>query len=243
MKVLVACEFSGVVRDAFIRGGHEAMSCDLLPTDVLGPHYKGDVMDIIGAGWDLMIAHPPCTFLSRAANQVWNAPGRADKRQEAFEFFMMFVNAPIAKICIENPVGYANTAYRKPDQIIHPYYFGERHLKKTCLWLSGLPKIWYWPVDDLFGKRTMTDYPEPIYIDKTPRKKKRYFTDAAHGGHARSRSFDGIAQAMAQQWGSLAFQHCVNSDVGDSATPRDFIYPVAGSSAQALSAPAPRGLR
>lgn len=233
MRVLIACEFTGKIRDAFVALGHEAWSCDLLPTETPGNHYQGDVRDILySEKWDLMIAHPPCTYLSRAANRVWNAPGRAEKRQEAFEFFMMFVNAPVAHICIENPVGYANTAYRKPDQTIHPYYFGERQLKRTCLWLIGLPKLWYWPVDDLFGKRTMTDYPEPLYVHvRKPSKnykggevKKRYFTDAKAivngnkitAAHERSRSFDCIAQAMAQQWGSLAFQHRVNTDKGDS---------------------------
>jgi len=220
MKILVACEFSGIVRDAFIARGHDAMSCDLLPTERPGPHYQGDVKDILSNGWDLMIAHPPCIYLSRAANRVWNAPGREEKRLIAFNFFMELITAPIAKICIENPVGYANTAYRKPDQIIHPYYFGERQLKRTCLWLIGLPKLWYWPVDDLFGTRTMTDYPEPLDVhERKPSKnykggeiKKRYFTDAKtfvngskiSASYERSRTFHGIAQAMAEQWGSAA---------------------------------------
>jgi hypothetical protein len=216
MRVLVACEFTGKTRDAFARLGHDAWSCDLLPSEKTGNHYQGDVRDMLSEHWDLMIAHPPCTYLSRAANRVWNAPGRAELREEAFAFFMQLVNAHVAKICIENPVGYANSAYRKPDQIIHPYYFGERQLKRTCLWLKGLPKLWYWPVDDLFGKRTMTEYPEPLYVhERAPSKnykggevKKRYFTDAkaiVNGNkvteaHERSRTFDGIAQAMARQW-------------------------------------------
>jgi len=200
MRVLIGCEFSGQIRDQFAARGYDAWSCDLLPSETPGNHYQGDVRDIINDKWDLFIAHPPCTYLSYAGVRVWNAPGREEKRQEAFEFFMWCVNAPVKRKCIENPVGYPNIAYRKPDQIIHPYYFGERHLKKTCLWLIGLPKLWYWPTDDLFGKRTMTEYPKPIYIDKTARVKKRYFTDAGHKGHERSRTFNSIAKAMAEQW-------------------------------------------
>lgn len=201
MNVLVACEYSGIVRSAFAARGHNAWSCDLLPTEIPGQHYQGDARDLLGAQWDLMIAHPPCTYLSLAANHVWHQPGRAEKRQQAFDFFMTFVNAPIPQICIENPVGYPNIAYRKPDQIIHPYFFGERHLKRTCLWLKNLQPLWYWRTDDLFGTRTMTEYPEPISIDNTPRRKKRYYTDAMHGSAKRSRSFSAIARAMADQWG------------------------------------------
>lgn len=204
MRVLIACEFSGIVRSAFAALGHDAWSCDLLPTEIPGQHYQGDVRDLLSQEWGLMIAHPPCTYLSVAANSVWNAPGRAELRQDAADFFMLLVNAPIDRIVVENPVGFMNTAYRHPDQIIHPYFFGERHLKKTCLWLKNLPKLWFWKSDDLFGQRTMTDYPEPIYTDKRGgRSKKRYFTDANHGGHARSRSFISIAREMADQWGNL----------------------------------------
>ncbi len=202
MRILIACEFSGIVRDAFIARGHDAVSCDLLPTERPGPHIQGDVLAVLGDGWDMMIAHPPCTYLSYAANHVWNSPGRAELREQAREFFMRFVNAPIPKICIENPVGYMGKTYRKPDQIIQPYYFGERQLKRTCLWLMGLPKLWFWKCDDLFGKKTITEYPKPTYIDKTLRAKKRYFTDAISGGNdrARSISFQSIADAMAAQW-------------------------------------------
>lgn len=201
MRLLVACEFTGKIRDAFGALGHDAWSCDLLPTEKPGNHYQGDVRDILySQHWDLLIAHPPCTYLSYAANHVWNAPGRAEKRDEAMQFFMLFVNAPVHRICIENPLGYPVKAYRKYDQIIHPYYFGERHLKRTCLWLKNLPPLWWWEHDNSLFTKTATDYPEPTYIDKTPRAKKRYFTDAGHGGHYRSKSFDGIAHAMAEQW-------------------------------------------
>jgi hypothetical protein len=219
MKILVACEFSGKNRDAFAALGHEAWSCDLLPSETEGNHYQGDVRDMLSGNWDLLIAHPPCTYLSYAANGVWNKSGRAQLREEAMQFFMLFVNCNIPKVCIENPVGYPGKVYRKPDQIIHPYYFGERQLKRTCLWLKGLPKLWYWREDDLFGKRTMTDYPEPLYVHerkagkhyKGGEVKKRYFTDArkfvngnkVNSAHERSKTFSSIAAAMAQQWGCL----------------------------------------
>lgn len=200
--MLIACEFTGKARDAFAARGHDAWSCDLLPSETKGNHYQGDVMEIINENWDLMIAHPPCTYLSYAANHVWNAPGREEKRQAAFEFFMKFINAPIPKICVENPVGYPNTVYRKPDQIIQPYYFGDRFLKRTCLWLKGLPKLWYWEHKNSLFETTATDYPEPVYstVREDGTIKMRHLTEARHGGKERSRSFDGIAQAMAEQW-------------------------------------------
>jgi hypothetical protein len=204
MKILVACEFSGRVRDAFTRRGFDAWSCDILPSETPGKHIQGDVRKILNDGWDLMIAHPPCTYLSYAGLRYWNVPGRKELRQEAMQFFMEMVNAPIEKICVENPVGYPNTVYRKPDQVIHPYYFGDPFLKKTCLWLKNLPKLWYWKIDDLFGKQTMSEFPEPIYA--TPRSdgttKLRHFTEAMHGKE-RSITFPGIADAMAEQWGRL----------------------------------------
>lgn len=203
MKVLIACEFSGRVREAFASMGHDAWSCDLLPTEIPGNHIVGNVLEVINQGWDLMIAHPPCTYLSYAGVAHWNKPGRAEQRAAAYDFFMAMINSPIPRICVENPVGYPNTVYRKPDQIIHPYYFGDPFLKRTCLWLKGLPKLWWLPADDMFGERTATDYPEPIYTGKrlaTGKPKKRHFTDASHG-QVRSITFSGIAAAMANQWG------------------------------------------
>jgi hypothetical protein len=192
MKVLVACEYSGTTRDAFLKLGHDAMSCDLLPTESEGPHYQGNVLDILYDGWDLLIAHPPCTYLSYAATSSWNNPGRAELREQALEFFILFINAPIEKICVENPVGYPNTVYRKPDQIIHPYYFGEPEMKRTCLWLKNLPLLTY----DIANKKNK---PEPYYVDSNG--KNRHFTDATRGGKTRSKSFKSIANAMASQWG------------------------------------------
>jgi hypothetical protein len=193
MRVLIACEYSGIVRDAFIRLGHDAMSCDLLPTESRGPHYQGSVFDIIGDGWDMMIAHPPCTYLSYVATRHWNDPGRDILRNEAAEFFMRLYNAPISKVCIENPVGWMNTIWQKPSQIIHPYYFGEDVQKRTCLWLRGLPLLTH-P-----APKTLTK-PKPIFYLKTTGK-PIHWTEANHGGHKRSKTFRAVAEAMANQWG------------------------------------------
>lgn len=202
MKVLVACEYSGTVRDAFIARGHDAMSCDLLPTDKPGPHYQGDVFDIINDGWDLMIAHPPCTYLTYAAIRHWNAPGRAELREVALKFFLDLYVADIPKIAVENPVGYVNTIWRKPDQIIHPYYFGDPFQKRTCLWLKNLPPLDY--------SKTKLPKPEPVYICKGEKRKGKAINWVEGiGGSSkdnprwkiRSTTFQGIADAMAEQWG------------------------------------------
>ena len=204
MRVLVACEYSGKVRDAFTKLGHDAMSCDLLPTDSLGNHYQGDVFDIISDGWDLMVAHPPCTYLSYAGIRHWHNEGRAELREQALEFFMMLARAPIPKIAIENPVGYVNTVWRKPDQIIHPYYFGDPFQKRTCLWLKNLPKLDY--------SKTIIPKPEPDYICQGPKSKGKRINwcEGVKGTSKenprwkiRSATFQGIADAMAQQWGIL----------------------------------------
>jgi hypothetical protein len=201
MRVLVACEYSGTVRDAFIKKGHDAMSCDLLPTDKPGPHYQGDVFDIINDGWDLMIAHPPCTYLTYAATRHWNKPGRAELRDAALKFFLDLYVADIPKIAVENPVGYVNTVWRKPDQIIHPYYFGDPVQKRTCLWLKNLPLLDY--------SKTKLPKPEPVYVCKGDKRggKLIHWTEAASGTKdnprwkVRSTTFQGIADAMAEQWG------------------------------------------
>lgn len=142
MRVLVACEYSGTVRDAFRALGHDAMSCDLLPTDRPGPHYQGDVFDAIGDGWDLMIAHPPCTYLC-SSGLHWNKryPERELKSSDALAFVEDLMGAPISRIAIENPIGRIGTAIRKADQIIQPYQFGHDASKQTALWLKGLPKL------------------------------------------------------------------------------------------------------
>lgn len=192
MRVLVACEFSGIVRDAFIAKGHDAWSCDLLPTERPGHHLQCDVLTILDQGWDLMIAHPPCQYLSWAGN-VWLAqPGRSDKRRAALEFFLQLICAPIPKKCIENPPGYPCQVFKKPDQIIQPWQFGHAASKKTCFWLAGLP---------LLLPTKIVALPAP-YFDG---KRNRHWTDRVGGGseagkRARSRTFQGVADAMAEQW-------------------------------------------
>lgn len=198
-KWLIACEESGRVRDAFIAKGIDAISCDILPTENPGPHYQGYLEDYIGSGeeWAGIIAFPPYTYLSYAATKYWNQPGREHKRMQAHNFFMMIANRNCPKIAIENPVGWMNTVWRKPDQIIHPWQFGESQNKRTCLWLKGLP---------LLKPTNIVERPKPTYVDKATGK-KRYFTDAISGGEKgqkeRSKTFIGIALAMADQWGHL----------------------------------------
>lgn len=196
MKVLVACEFSGTVRDAFRAKGHEAVSCDLLPTEKPGPHYEGDVRDILAGNWDLIIAHPPCRYLS-ASGLHWNRrrPGRAEKTKEAAVFFMMLADAPCPRIAIENPVGFMSTFWRKPDQIIQPYQFGHDASKATCLWLKGLPEL------------EPTEYVIPRMVNGRPRWGNQTDSGQNKLGPSpdrwakRSLTYPGIAKAMADQWG------------------------------------------
>lgn len=203
MKVLVACEFSGTVRDAFIRRGHDAMSCDLLLSETEGPHRQGDIRDVLGDGWDLMIAHPPCTYLTVTGNK-WMKPEFSDRfpdrqaqRIAAAKFFVDLAEAPIGRIAVENPVGVMSTLYRKPDQYIQPYDFGHPHSKKTCLWLKNL-----WPLvpTNRCAPQWHANPDGSIYRDS---KGKRYSESAYQGDWlSRSRTYQGIADAMAEQWGS-----------------------------------------
>lgn len=198
MKVLVACEYSGAVRDSFISKGHDAMSCDLLPTDVPGPHHHGNVLDIINNGWDLMVAHPPCTYLS-VSGMHWTKRGLRDPRltEDALEFVNLLLNAPIARIALENPVSVISSRIRKPDQIITPWQFGHDASKKTCLWLRGLPML------------QPTKIIEPRVVDG----KKRWGNQTDSGQNKlppskdrwkiRSETYRGIAEAMAEQWGCI----------------------------------------
>lgn len=196
MKVLVACEYSGVVRDAFISHGHEAMSCDLLPSDTHGPHYEGDIRNVLALQWDLMIAHPPCTYLS-VSGMHWTTRGLRDPQltEDALDFVRLLMNAPVDKICIENPVSVISSRIRKPDQCIHPYQFGHDASKKTCLWLKGLPLL------------KPTQYVEPRIVNG--RKRWSNQTDSGQNRMApsedrwkeRSKTYQGIADAMAKQWG------------------------------------------
>jgi len=184
MRVLVACEFSGIVRDAFIASGHDAMSCDLLPTEAPGAHYQGDVRDVLNFPWDLMIAHPPCTHLSVSGARHFNAKKLDGRQQSAVSFFMMLAKAGIPRICIENPICIMSTLWRTADQIIQPYEFGHGETKATCLWLSGLPRLQATNIVD--GRENR--------IHRMPPSQDRW--------KERSRTYQGIADAMAEQWGS-----------------------------------------
>jgi hypothetical protein len=198
-RVLIACEYSGTVREAFAALGCEAWSCDLLPSKQPGNHIQGDALSILGDGWDLLVAHPPCQYLSYAGVRHWNKPGRAGLREAAMQFFMQMVNAPIPHICVENPRGYPHQAYRLPDQVIHPYMFGDAAMKRTSLWLKNLPKLWYWDKPGSLFDLTAVPKPQPVSVDSTG--KQRHFTDGStRKAGERARTFPGIAQAMAQQW-------------------------------------------
>jgi hypothetical protein len=197
VKVLIACEFSGTVRDAFRALGHEAVSCDLLPTLKPGSHYEGDVRDILNANWDLMIAHPPCTYLS-ASGLHWNKrkPERAALTEEAIAFVKLLAEAPIPKIAIENPIGCLSTRWRKPDQWIQPYQFGDDASKATCLWLKGLPlleKTGYFPPRVVEGKLRWGNQTDSGQNRLGPSKDR---------WAKRSITYPGIAKAMAEQWGA-----------------------------------------
>lgn len=192
MKVAVLCEFSGVVRDAFIRHGHDAISCDLLPTESPGPHIQGDCLDHDWSGYDLVIAHPPCTYLTWAGMSAWNRPGRAEARDAAVDFFKSIWNLPVPRVAIENPRGYADKAFRRHDQEVNPFDFGEPVRKRVCLWLKGLPP--------LFHTLETAATPSKTYTKANGRKYNCYFHQGKNG-HARSRFFVSIAEAMASQWG------------------------------------------
>jgi hypothetical protein len=184
MRVLVACEYSGRVRDAFIRRGHDAMSCDLLPTEVSGPHYQGDVFDVINEGWDMIICHPPCTHLAVSGARYFAAKRESGVQDEALGFVRRLLDAPIARIALENPISIISSRIRKPDQIIQPWQFGHGETKATCLWLKGLPKLT--PTNVVDGREAK--------VHKMPPGPDRWKN--------RSRTYEGIADAMAEQWGT-----------------------------------------
>lgn len=203
LRVLVACEFSGIVRDAFSKRGFYALSCDLRASESPGEHYRGDVFDVINDGWDLMIAHPPCQYLSFAGNRYWHAPCRREKREAAMEFFMALYDAPIEHVCIENPHGYPSQAFRSADQIVQPWFFGDSRHKRTCLWLRGLPELFWSQQPTFFGQATAVDRPSPVRMKNG---RPVYETESMLGGRKarqinRSRFFPGVANAMAEQWG------------------------------------------
>ena len=186
MKVLIACEYSGRVRDAFIAQGHDAISCDLLPTDSPGPHYQGDVRDILNNGFDLMIAHPPCTHLAISGCRYFKEKRADGRQQEALDFVRLLMNAPIDRWCLENPVSIISTEIRKPDQIIQPWEFGHGECKATCFWLKNLPKLR--PTKYVSGRE------ERVHL--LPPSPDRW--------KLRSTTYEGVALAMGQQWGNEA---------------------------------------
>lgn len=184
MRVLVACEYSGRVRDAFRALGHDAMSCDLLPTEVEGPHHMGDVTELLHMGWDLMIAHPPCTHLAVSGSRWFK--DKVKEQAEALVFVQTLMDAPIPRIAIENPISVISSRIRKPDQIIQPWQFGHGETKATCLWLKGLPKLT--PTNVVEGREAR--------VHRMPPGPDRW--------KERSRTYSGVAEAMAAQWGFLA---------------------------------------
>ena len=196
MRIVIACEFSGTVRDEFLKKGHEAISCDLLETISPGPHYKGDIRDIIYDGWDMLIGFPPCTYIC-SSGLHWNKRDltRVEKTDKALDFVRLLMDAPIEKIAIENPVGCISSRIRKPDQYIQPYQFGHDASKKTCLWLKGLPPL------------EPTKFIEPRIVNGLPRWANQ--TDSGQNRlppskdrwAKRSLTYLGIAKAMAQRWG------------------------------------------
>jgi hypothetical protein len=193
VRVLVACEFSGIVRDAFIERGHDAVSVDLGPTERAGPHIQGDVLEVLsrlsslldGAAWDLMVAHPPCTDLA-VSGARWFRDKGPERIDAALAFVRALMEAPVERIAIENPISIISSRIRKPDQIVQPWMFGHGETKATCLWLKGLPKLV--PTDVVDGRQPRVHHASP-----GPDRWKE-----------RSRTLPGIAAAMADQWGSLA---------------------------------------
>ncbi len=198
-NVLIACEYSGIVRDAFIKQGINATSCDLLPTERPGMHVQGDVKDILQAEWDLIVAHPPCTDLA-VSGAAWFAEKRADGRQQkSIDFFRLFTDLPCRRVAIENPIGIMSTLWRKPDQIVNPWWFGHETTKATCWWLKGLPKL---VPTNIVGKGERRHYAsgksQPLWCATT----------GGGCGKERSLTFQGLADAMAQQWGDVLKNRC-----------------------------------
>jgi hypothetical protein len=182
MRVLIACEYSGRVRDAFRRRGHDAMSCDLLPTEAPGPHHQGPVEELLTDRWDLMIAHPPCTHLAISGSRhFWR---KQQEQAEALDFVRLLMAAPIDRWCIENPVSVISSAIKQPNQIIQPWQFGHGETKSTCLWLNNLPLLK--PTEIVEGRENR--------IHRMPPSAERW--------RDRSRTYAGVAEAMGEQWGA-----------------------------------------
>tara|TARA_R100000687_G_scaffold82748_1_gene83115 strand:+ start:2162 stop:2776 length:615 start_codon:yes stop_codon:yes gene_type:complete len=203
MKILIACEYSGIVRDAFTIQGHDAWSCDILPTESKGNHIQDNVLNHLDKDWDMMIAHPPCTYLSNAGNRWFDeekygeqARERKQLRLESMEFVKKLYNNNVPRICIENPVGFLSSNWKKPDQIIQPYYFGDPERKRTCLWLKNLQPLKYTDVVEpkIYGYHKGGKHKgQPIHFhEHVPRTKNR--------SKIRSKFWKGISKAMAEQW-------------------------------------------
>jgi len=183
MNVLIACEYSGIVRDAFLAYGHNAISCDLLPSERKGPHFQGDVVGLLNGNWDLMIAHPPCTHLAVSGARHFPAKIADGRQQAALDFVRLLMNAPIPRIAIKNPISIISSKIRKPDQVIHPWQHGHGETKATCLWLKNLPRLI--PTRIVSGREQR--------VHRMPPGPDRW--------KERSRTFPGIGKAMAEQWG------------------------------------------
>lgn len=183
MRCLIACEYSGTVRDAFRRRGHDAVSCDLLPSDSVGPHHIGDVRELLCETWDILIAHPPCTHLAVSGARWFKE--KAKEQSEALDFVRLLLSAPIPRIALENPISVISTKVRKPDQVIQPWMFGHGETKATCLWLKNLPLLK--PTNIVEGREGK--------VWKMPPSPDRW--------KLRSKTYSGIAEAMAEQWGQL----------------------------------------
>jgi site-specific DNA-cytosine methylase len=203
MKVLVACEFSGIVREAFSLQGHDAVSCDFLPTEQIGPHLQGDVLKYLDSEkWDLMIAHPPCTYLTLAGNRWFlpkykdRYPKREQQRLDAIEFVKQLATADIPRIAIENPLGVLSTVWKQPTQIVQPFWFGDEERKTTCLWLKNLPKL---KVTKLVKPKLILCKDGKWYSEYHV---KTFNMPGKIRGMERSRTFQGFANAMADQWGN-----------------------------------------
>ena len=196
MRVLIACEFSGTVRDAFAKLGHDAWSCDLEPTETPGQHYQGDMFDIVNNGWDLIIAHPPCTHLAVSGARHFEKKRADGRQQQGIDFFMRVVNIDVPKLAVENPIGIMSSLYRKPDQIIQPWEYGHNATKSTCLWLKGLPLL---KPTNIVDKGEFVTFPSGKRMNKwyadssklSPKEREKW----------RNKTFQGIADAMAEQWG------------------------------------------
>ena len=204
MKILLACEESQAVTKAFRKLGHEAFSCDILPCSGGHPewHIQGDVLEQLDKGWDMLIAFPPCTHLACSGARHFKQKIADGRQQEGVDFFMEMINAPIPKIAVENPIGIMSTNYRKPDQIIQPWMFGDKAQKSTCLWLKGLPKL---VPTDIVDKGEFIEFTSKKGVKK--RQPKWYFDalknakTSAERSTLRSKTFQGIADAIASQWG------------------------------------------